>query len=250
MASNRRRFAIWVGALGALLCVGALVAAPTASAEHLVINHGGTGAVAAGVTCTPQGEDLQCDDVVIQYGRFPTTRDGRNGPEAPALIYEHFKATVHPDGTADEVVAETGMTTDVTGGYDKARLRFASVEGATLDLYDITEAGLVPNGRTVELGPFTWTAASPIHVYGNDGPFGFGLPRFFRERCVTAIENAHERFTAARVSGTINGLPFDELYGPSYLPWPGIGPPDALGAIHDNRFTVVIQSHGPECEPV
>jgi hypothetical protein len=165
------------------------------------------------------------------------------------LSYEHYAAVIHPDGTLDEFVAEVGFSTDINGSYDRSRLTFARVGGATLDLYDIDPAtgDLIPNGRNATLGPFEWTAASGIYVFGNDGPFGFGLPRHFVDRCVTQIENAHERFTTAHVTGTIDGTSVD-AYGPSYLPWPGTGPDDALGAIFDNRFTLLVASHAPDCE--
>jgi len=165
-----------------------------------------------------------------------------------SVILEHFKAFIHPDGTATEFVAEVGFTDDVSGSYDTSRLTFARMSGATLDLNDIDPASgvLTPNGRTATLGPFEWTAASDIHVFGNDGPFDDFFPHHLVDRCVTQIENAHERFTAARVTGTIDGVSVD-AYGPSYLPWPGTGPDDALGAIFDNRFTVIVASHAPGC---
>jgi hypothetical protein len=242
LAMLTRRITLIAAAL--VLCT-----ASTARAEaELKINHFGRGAVAAFNVCTPlpNGDDL-CEDFVLQYGRSGETRDGAaRNPDVVGL--EHFKAFISPDGSVDEFVAEVGLTDDVDGSYDKSRLTFASFDGATLDLNDIDpETGaLIPNGRTATLGPFAWTAASDIHVFGNDGPFGFGLPRHFVDRCVTQIENAHERFTAARVTGTIDGVSVD-AYGPLYLPWPGTGPDDALGAIYDNRFTVIVASHAPGC---
>jgi hypothetical protein len=168
---------------------------------------------------------------------------GHNGPE---LVYEHYAAFIPADGEADEVVAEFGFAEDAPGAYDRAGLSFARSEGATMDLYDVSTGESTPNGRTVTLGPFEWTAASGPYVFGNDGPFGFGLPRKYVDRCVTAIENAHERFTTAHVTGTIDGVSVAN-YGPGYLPWPGTGPADALGAIFDNRFAVRVVSHSPTC---
>jgi hypothetical protein len=85
-----------------------------------------------------------------------------------------------------------------------------------------------------------------VYVFGNDGPFSFGLPRHFVENCVTEVSNAHERFTTAHVTGAINGEPVS-AFGPAYLPWPGTGPADAFGAIYDNRFTVLLNTHGKGC---
>ena len=223
-----------------------LTAGAARAAADLNIKDFATGAVAAYSTCIPQsnGDDL-CEDFIVQFGRFQTTGDGR----VPlTVVLEHYKAFIHPDGSANEFVAEVGSTDQVSGSYDASHLTFARMNGATVNFNDIdpTTGDLIPNGRTATLGPFEWTAASEIFVFGNDGPFGFGLPRLYVDRCVTQIENAYERFTAARVTGTINGISVD-AYGPSYLPWPGLGPADARGAIFDNRFNVILTSHAPGC---
>jgi hypothetical protein len=239
----------YLGLFVVLVCLAVLSPAPAArAAADLKINEVATGAVAAYNLCIPQpnGDDL-CEDFIVFYGRFWNPSDpGGPGPNRATL--EHFKAFVHPDGTATEFVAEVGFTSDVSGSYDASRLTFARMSGATLHMNDIDPATgvLTPNGRSITLGPFEWTAASNIYVFGNDGPFGFGLPRHFVDRCVTQIENAHERFTTAHVTGTIDGISVD-AYDPSYLPWPGTGPADALGAIFDNRFTVIVASHAPGC---
>lgn len=231
-----------------LACPGTGAPPSARAAADLKINHFGTGAVAAFSVCSPQsnGDEL-CEDFILFFGQFGSTRDGQ-ARNPVTVTLEHYKAFLHPDGSATEFVAEVGFTEAVSGTYDRSQLTFARMSGATLDLNDIDlETGdLTPNGRTATLGPFEWTAASDIHVFGNDGPFGFGLPRLFVDRCVTQLENAHERFTAARVTGTIDGVSVD-AYGPLYLPWPGTGPDDALGAIFDNRFSVIVASHAPNC---
>lgn len=239
------RLALAVG----LAASAALWITPAADTSNVLkINHFGTGAVAAYSHCIPQGNgDELCDDFVIQYGAAGDTRDGVARSQV-GLLFEHYRAFVHPDGTADEFVAELGFSSAVDGAYDKSRLTFARMSGATLDLFDIDPltGNLTPNGRTATLGPFTWTAASIPYVFGNNGPFGFGLPRHYVDRCVTLLENAHERFTTAHVTGTINGVSVS-AYGPAYLPWPGTAPADALGAIFANRFTVIVTTHAPGC---
>ena len=240
-----RRFAFVVVVAASVACYSSSAAQ---AAADLKINHFAVGAVAAYSTCIPQpnGDDL-CVDYRVFYGRAGETRDDVARDPAAAEL-EHYEAFIHPDGTADEFVAEIGFTTDVSGSFDRAHLTFARMNGATLDLFDIDPAtgDLVPNGRTATLGPFAWTAASDVHVYGNDGPFGFGLPRHYVDQCATEVSNGHERFTAARVTGTINGVSVDS-FGQSYLPWPGTGPADARGAVFDNRFTLVVASHAPDC---
>ena len=244
-----RNKAVRLTLIFSLLCASLLSMAPESqAAAELKINHAASGAVAAYNICTsePNGDYL-CEDFIVYYGRSWNTRDSNaSGPVGAAI--EHYKAFIHPDDTATEFLAEVGFAENVSGDYDASRFTFARMGGVALAMNDIDQetGALTPNGRTITLGPFEWTAASSIFVFGNDGPFGFGLPRHYVDRCVTQIENAHERFTAARVTGTIDGVSVD-AYGPSYLPWPGIGPADALGAIYNNHFTVIVASHAPDC---
>ena len=225
-----------------IVLVGLSVGLPAAVARaglELKIHDFAAGAVAAYNRCTPQstGDDL-CEDFNVLFVRAPGGGDN-------VVYLEHFEALIHPDGTATEFVAEVGFAVGVSGSYDRGRLTVAHMGGATLALNDIdpVTGALLPNGRTATLGPFEWTAASGVYVFGNDGPFGSVLPQHLVDRCVTQVNTDHDRFTTARVTGTINGVSVD-AYGPSYLPWPGTGPADALGAIFDNRITIVVASHG------
>jgi hypothetical protein len=226
-----------------LACGAFFAPAETASARaDLRFHDSGTGAVAAYTACALQADgDYLCEDFIVQYFRSRSTGGG-------SVVLAHYKALIHPDGTATEFAPELGFADGVNGSHDSARLTFARMSGVTLSLNDIDrQTGIAtPNGRTATLGPFEWVAASDIYVFANDGPFGFGLPRLFADGCATMIENAHERFTTARVTGTINGVSVD-AYGPSYLPWPGTGPADALGAIFDLHINVLAASHGPGC---
>lgn len=232
-----------------LVCSALLWMAPAARAANVLkVNHSSEGAVAAYDVCTPEvNGDLLCEDFVVFYGRAWLARiDKTPGPVFAEI--DHFKAHVHPDGSFTEFLAETGFAENAEGFYDGSRLTFARMDGIALDMNDVDpETGaLTPNGRAIVLGPFEWTSASSIYVFGNDGPFGFGLPRRFVDRCVTQIENAHERFTTAHVTGTIDGISVDN-YGYAYLPWPGTGPADARGAIFKNYFTVIVTNHAPGC---
>lgn len=202
------------------------------------------GAEGAFSTCAaqPSGDQL-CDDFRVQF--FP---EGVNSGVGTA-VFLHFRAVIHPDGSADESIPEGGFAEGIAGFHDGSRLAFAHMDPVRLDLSDIDPAtgATSPNGRSVLLGPFDWSAASAIHVYGNDGPFGFfGLPHLVVGRCVTQVYNAHERFTAAIVTGTINGVSVTEI-GPSFLPWPGTGPANALGAIFDLRLNLVDVDHSRPC---
>src|SRR5262249_45958379 len=105
------------------------------------------------------------------------------------------------------------------GSYDRGRLSAAHMDAATVAFSDIdpVAGALTPKGRTATLGPFEWTAASDVYVFGDDGPFAPGLPHLFVDRFVTQVNNDHNRFRTARATGTINGVPVD-AFGPSYLP--------------------------------
>src|ERR1041385_4482600 len=160
------------------------------------------GAVGAFSTCAaqPNGDQL-CEDLDVEY--FASGPNSQQG----LAVFVHYRAFIHPDGTATELFPEVGFG-DVTGSYDNSRLTFASMSGVTLDLndFDPSTGELTPNGRIVVLGPFDWVAASGVYVFGNDGPFGEGLPRHITDLCVTQNYNTQQRFTTAHVTGTINGV--------------------------------------------
>jgi hypothetical protein len=219
----------------------------TSPKDHFVFNHWGRGAVGAFLTCAQESVNSQlCQDFFVSYADFGETRadSSPSGEGGLVLIYEHYAAHIFTDGTVDEFIAEVGFASGVPGSYDTGRLRFAHVQAATLSLSDIDPdtGDLTPNGRTVHLGAFDWTAASDVYVFGNDGPFELG-PLQFEERCLQQVVNNHNRFTTAHVTGTIDGTSVTE-FGPEYLPWPGTGPADAYGAIFNDRFSFTRQAHG------
>jgi len=141
-------------------------------ADALTMRDFGLGAVGAFNTCTaqPNGDQL-CEDLNVEY--FVSGANSQQG----VAVFTHFRAFIHPDGTATELAPELGFS-DVTGSYDNGRLTFASMSGVTLDLNDVdpSTGELTPNGRTVILGAFEWVAASGVYVFGNNGPFGAVFP--------------------------------------------------------------------------
>jgi hypothetical protein len=190
-------------------------------------------------------EDTICEDFQVFFGRASATVGG--GPvdraSAPFLAeYLHVTSVAHPDGTGDLLSIELGNTADVSGSLDSVGLTFARMEGATLHLNDLdpVTGTLTPNGRTATLGPFTWTAATDIYRFGNDGPLGQPLPDV-RTRCQTTITNTNQMFTAAYVTGSVNGVPITNYF--LGQPPPG-APPDAHGAIFHLWFHVLDFSHG------
>ena len=231
-----------------LCIVFTLVTALSSAAAHAAraaFQDFAQGAVGAWNTCTPRPNgDLLCSDFHVFYYADQSNTTG-------AACFEHFEALIHPDGTADELPPEFGCAYPVGGAYDRSSLSFARMGGVTiaLDVVNETTGEVTPTGRSVVLGPFEWTAASGVYVYGNDGPFPFGFdmpPRLLVDPCATAVFNRHQRFTTARVSGSIDGISV-AAYGAAYLPWPGTGPSDALGAVFDLRLNIVSASHARSC---
>lgn len=218
------------------------VFAAEARAAAQTLQDFGNGAVGAFLNCIPLSNgDQLCEDFVVQYFAVRNTGYG-------TAVFSHGQAYVHPDGTYDTLVDEFAFIDGVPGTYDISHLTFASMSGMVLTLndYDSSTGSGTPNGRTVVLGPFQWTAASDPYVFPNDGPFSNGSPRHYVDHCITEVYNTHEVFTTAHVTGTINGVSV-ALYGPEYLPWPGTGPADALGAIFRTRITGVVATHPPGC---
>lgn len=213
-----------------------------ARAAAQAIKDFGNGAVGAFLDCIPQSDgDQLCEDFIVQYFVVRNTGFG-------TAVFSHSKASIHPDGSYDVFVDEYGFADDVPGTYDNSQLTFASMSAVELAMndFDASTGTSTPNGRTAVLGPFEWTAASDPYVFPNDGPFSDGSPRHYVDHCLTQVYNTHEIFTTAYVAGTINGVSVTQ-YGPEYLPWPGTGPADALGAIFKTRITGVRATHPPGC---
>jgi hypothetical protein len=171
----------------------------------------GAGAVSANERCIPlRNGDQLCEDFNVIF--FAAAGGGEN-----VVYVEHFAAFIHPDGSATEFIAELGIAVGVSGSYDRGRLSMARSGAATVPFYDLdpVTGALIPNGRVVTLGAFEWIAVSDdVYVFGNDGPFAPGLPHLVVDRCVTQVNNNHNRFRTARATGTIDGVPVD-AYGPS-----------------------------------
>jgi len=194
--------------------------------------------------------DLICHDYSVWYVRFTAVADepplgplDRSGTPFVAQFTDDMYV-LHPDGSADELRFEAGFTTDVTGFYDKTQLASAHMDGAAIHMNDVDFATgtVTPNGRTVALGPFTWTAASSIYTFGNDGPALGDSPRHRSTRCETLNANFHQRFTLGYVTGTVDGVSIS-VYN-QYPQVPDLQPSDAPGAIFNNWFHLVDLTRG------
>jgi len=193
--------------------------------------------------------DRLCHDYSVWYVRFNAlfgtaplgSLDFGSTPFVAQFTDDEY--VLHPDGSADELRFQAGSTTDVSGSYDRARMTTASMSGATIQMNDIDlSTGIAtPNGRTVVLGAFTWTAGGKAYVFGNDGPVLGEMPRHSTTRCETVNSNFHQRFTLGDVSGTVDGIPIS-----TYNQYPQVSglDPDASGAIFNNWFRIVDLSRG------
>jgi hypothetical protein len=135
----------------------------------------------------------------IRYGVSFTSRPLGRATQPFVAAFEHTSTLVRPDGTAELLSYEYGETADVVGSYDRTHLTSAYMDGATIEMNDVDlgTGELTPNGKTVTLGPFTWTATTDIYRFGNDGLLG-NLPPDVRNRCQTTVSNTNQKLTAAR----------------------------------------------------
>jgi hypothetical protein len=184
-----------------------------------------------------------CDDYLVWYFRAnPVLGGGALGMAQQPFVarFEHFRWDVIEDRLISYAFGETP---DVVGSYDKTHLSYAHFDGATVEMnnVDLQTGEATPTGETVTLGPFTWTAATGIYRFGNDGPTFDDEAPDVRDRCHTTVTHAHQRFTIAHVRGTVEGLQLDTLYTQQFLPGQ---PENTPGAIFNNHFHVIDVAHG------
>jgi hypothetical protein len=152
--------------------------------------------------------------------------------------YEDFAWVFDPNGEGEDLSLSYGSSADVVGFYDKAHLTSAGMSGATIELLDVDlETGAeTTTGRSVTLGAFRWTAASPIYRYGNDGP-ALDDDRHVSSRCQTFNANFHQHFSLGYVTGSVDGVPLSDLATVPQIP--ELEPSDAPGGIFNNWFHIV-----------
>jgi hypothetical protein len=91
----------------------------------------------------------------------------------------------------------------------------------------------VRTGRIAGLD-FRWQAITDRFVFGNDGTSlgDFGLVRKFVDKCSTQINQAHQKYRLAAMTGTFDGTPVH-----SYITFPS-------GYISFNHFVFIDVTHG------
>jgi hypothetical protein len=189
-------------------------------------------------------QDTQCDTYVVWYVQNAGSTLGHPDIEESAFHAEvdHFVDVVHPDGTFVNVLTEFGVAA-ASGTYDEQHLTSARMDAVEIPMMTIDgdTGDPVPNGTTTSLGTFTWTAASPIYVWGNDGPALGGGPRHIQTPCGPIGTLAHQKDTVGYVTGTINGASIDNFF--QQIQIPGIEPTDGTGYIFDNAFKFHFVDH-------
>jgi hypothetical protein len=184
--------------------------------------------------------DVRCEAYVVWWSQFASSATGRPDLDHARFLalVEHYVDVVHPDGNFDNLVAEHGGAA-TTGTFDARTLRSAHMDAVDVPMFLADpESGSTtdtPSGNTVHLGGFTWTAASRIYRWGNDGPV-FGGLRHLRTPCGHLHLFAHQTLTVGDVTGTIEGRSIDELF--QLVQIPGLTPSNGTGYIFDNAFRI------------
>lgn len=174
-----------------------------------------------------------CTDTVIQIAREAVAIDG-GGLSAVNTPWSAFlqQATLTFQATGDPVATDERFgfvpsIDDASVTYDRQHLAFASVRT------DIP----MSDGSTVTVD-MSWQAISDRMVFGNDGPAlsDFGLVRHSVDRCATQVNQSHQKFRVAAMTGTLDG---DSVH--SYQSSPS-------GFISFNHFVFIDATHGPTCD--
>jgi hypothetical protein len=177
-----------------------------------------------------------CDVYTVLYAREATAVGGAES-SAPFLakIYHETDVQLNPDGSGPTIAFELG-TAPVAGSYDVSHLTRAQMAAVDIPMSSINLASeaLTPNGRTVHLGPFTWTAASGTYLYGNNGPALGDGQRHLATHCETTNNLVHQKFTVGYVTGSLDGASIATDHQEEQIP--GQQPADGTGYIFNNWF--------------
>ena len=240
-----------VAAMATAIVLASGAQAKAANSHTFHYRHPAQGALIFYSTCPFDGplppNTSVCDVYSVWYLRATNVIGGGAlgmAQQPFVVLFDHARLDVK-EGEEDRLISyEFGQTPDVVGSYDKTHLSYAHFDATTVEMnnFDLQTGEVTPTGETVALGPFTWTAASSVYRFGNDGPALEGYPPNVRDRCHTTVFSAHMKFRVAHVTGAIEGLQLDNLYtrSPSL---PG-EPENTPGTIINNAFRVIDVVHG------
>jgi len=177
----------------------------------------------AGTVCTDRQITIAREAVAIDGG-------GLSAVNAPwsAFLDEAtltFRATGDPVVT-DERFGFVPEIDDAAVTYDRQHLAFASVR-TDIPMSDASRVAV----------DLSWHPVSDRMVFGNDGPAlsDFGLVRHTVVNCETQVNQAHQKFRIAEMTGTLDGASVH-----SYQSSPS-------GFISFNHFVFVDAIHGTIC---
>jgi hypothetical protein len=194
-----------------------------------------TGYAFAVVGNCPQMPDpgTVCREAFIQVARESVAIDGGGlaPPKTPwGAFYYESTVTFQAGGDAVETDIRWGFLDFIDPSavtYDRQHLEFASVD-AEIPLSD---------GSAVAVD-MDWHAVSERFVYGNDGPAlsDFGLIRHHVDRCSTQVNQGHQKFRVAAMTGTVNGSAVHSYAN------------SVAGFISLNHFVFIDAAHGQVCD--
>jgi hypothetical protein len=216
-----------------------VAACPTTSSAESSVLRFKTNGYAFGVfgDCPDVPEDpapgTVCHEAFVQLFNESVAFEGGGlaPPKTPwaMLVYESTLTFVAVDESPVETDVRWGFLPFVDPAavtYDREHLAFASID-TEVDMAD---------GTTIAIA-LVWRAISDRFVYGNDGPAldDFGLIRHHVDECSTQVNQGHQKFRIAAVSGTFDG---DTVH--SYTAFPS-------GYISFNHFVSIDVDHGKTC---
>jgi hypothetical protein len=235
-----RRLAV-LSLLVALVVSALTVFAPASGgAGTPVVRHpvyGGMNAVLGDCPVVPGPAGTSCTETWLQIARGYWVFGG--GSVAPPDAHWHVcaeKTRFDFDGSDDPPAYHTwgcaDLGKDALISVDLTKLNAASASGVHLVLED---------GTILDFEG-TWEATSDRSVYGRDGPVTIdGAPHHCVDRCVTVNSISHQKFTVARMNGTLNGEPV-RSYNNDPSDWYG------SGYMFNNNFKLIVAPHnGSAC---
>ena len=171
----------------------------------------------------PVGTD--CVETFLGFAKevYAFTGDSAGPQAAPWHAWaETYRITRPTDAEAEFSELRTGYSEDVVAYVDTQHFTTATLT-ATIPMSD----------GTTHHFQGTWTPLSDRQQYGNDGP-ALDFPKHLVTDCFTLVGQAHQKFTIATMTGTLNGQPVQ-----SYT-W-------SRASIFNNRFLFITAPHGPNC---
>ena len=150
-------------------------------------------------------DPLVCHEVVLSAWRIGTDGPGTNSPPKTHWVVSVVRHTLtFPGGGLDPAESDVvdGFSEDPAVSFDRQHL-------STAHLVDQVH---LSDGSDLEVQA-TWTATSERLQYGNDGPAlaEAGRLHHVHTRCLTEVNQAHQKYRLAHLHALLNGVPTDDL---------------------------------------